>query len=64
VRRDIMEGRSDDSLRQDLSRNPKGEVRRKPYSSPQLQEWGSIRDLTQGPTFTFTDFPKGGSRPT
>ncbi len=37
---------------------------RKPYTSPQLQEWGSIQDLTQGPTFTFTDFPKGGSRPT
>lgn len=41
---------------------PKG--LRKPYSSPQLQEWGSIQELTQGPTFTHTDFPKGGSRPT
>ncbi|MFP5288846.1 MAG: lasso RiPP family leader peptide-containing protein [Thermoanaerobaculia bacterium] len=44
--------------------NPKARAIRKPYSPPQLQEWGSIQELTQGPTFTHTDFPKGGSRPT
>lgn len=44
-----------------------GESRMKrPYSSPELQEWGSIQDLTQGGVvFGKGDFPlKGGSRPT
>ena len=39
---------------------------RRPYSSPELQEWGSIQDLTQGSVFFGSnDFPKkGGSRQT
>lgn len=37
---------------------------RKPYTSPELQGWGSIQDLTQGILQGKQDFPiKGGSRP-
>lgn len=40
-------------------------LEKKPYTSPELQEWGSIVDLTQGATFLFNDMPlRGGSRPT
>lgn len=49
--------------RADLQQGTGSPKSRKPYSSPRLQEWGSIQELTQGPTFTHTDFPKGGSRP-
>jgi len=36
---------------------------KKTYLSPEVQDWGSIQDLTQGAGFG-TDFPKkGGSRP-
>ena len=60
-----MERQRDDRLPETQGGGkPKGGTARKPYSSPQLQEWGSLQDLTQGPTFTHTDFPKGGSRPT
>jgi len=42
----------------------KGANGRKPYTSPELQEWGSIQDLTQGILQGIQDFPKkGGSRP-
>lgn len=57
-----MEGQRANDPRESGGHDPK--VLRKPYSSPRLQEWGSIHELTQGPTFTHTDFPKGGSRPT
>jgi hypothetical protein len=36
---------------------------RKPYHSPELVEWGTILDLTQGTKSSFQDFPKtGGSK--
>jgi hypothetical protein len=60
-----MERQRDNGIPQEHGGSPpKEDSVRKPYTSPQLREWGSIQDLTQGPTFTFTDFPKGGSRPT
>lgn len=34
--------------------------RRKAYVTPDLREWGSIRDLTQGGKIGFEDIPKGG----
>lgn len=35
---------------------------RKPYSSPELIEWGNILEITQGTKSGFKDFPlKGGS---
>jgi hypothetical protein len=39
---------------------------KKAYQSPELQEWGSIQELTQGgDTLGKNDFPKkNGSRPT
>ncbi len=46
---------------------PEAPRERRPYSSPELQEWGSIQDLTQGTAVLFgnNDFPKkGGSRQT
>jgi len=47
------------------SGDPEVPLRRKPYTSPELQEWGSIQDLTQGSGLDLQDFPlKGGSRPT
>ncbi len=59
-----MEQQRDNGLPQKPgSGNLKDGTVRKPYSSPQLQEWGSIQDLTLGPTFLPTDMPKGGSRP-
>lgn len=58
-----MQGQRVNGLQQEIGDRPKDRILRKPYSSPQLQEWGSIHELTQGPTFTHTDFPKGGSRP-
>jgi hypothetical protein len=36
---------------------------RKPYQDPQLQEWGSILDLTGGPAGDVTDVDGGGSQP-
>jgi len=37
---------------------------KKVYKPPQLLEWGSITDLTQGPLQGTKDFPlKGGTRP-
>jgi hypothetical protein len=33
------------------------------YESPELLEWGSIIDLTQGPLFGFDDVDIGGSQP-
>jgi hypothetical protein len=43
---------------------PKAPRYRKPYESPELQEWGSILDLTQGLGQGFADLPKkGGSIP-
>ncbi len=38
---------------------------RRPYTSPELQEWGSIQELTQGGnTSGENDLPKkGGSEP-
>ncbi len=40
-------------------------ARKKPYSAPELVEWGSIADLTQGPFNQPGDFPaKGGTRHT
>lgn len=38
---------------------------RKRYVAPELQEWGSIQDLTLGPVLQgFDDFPaKGGTLP-
>lgn len=32
------------------------------YESPELVEWGSIVDLTQGPEFSFEDLDVGGSQ--
>lgn len=45
---------------------PEAPRERRPYSPPELQEWGSIQDLTQGGVvFGNNDFPKkGGSRQT
>ena len=42
-----------------------GEARaKKEYHSPQLVDWGSITDLTQGILAGSKDFPlKGGTRP-
>lgn len=43
---------------------PKTSLGRKPYSTPLLEEWGTIEDLTQGTGLGGDDFPKkGGSRP-
>lgn len=33
---------------------------RKAYVTPDLREWGSIRDLTHGGKAGFEDIPKGG----
>ena len=42
----------------------KTSLERKPYSTPVLEEWGTIQDLTQGAGVGGNDFPKkGGSRP-
>lgn len=40
--------------------------RKKVYERPQLLDWGSITDLTQGLKLGFEDFPKtkGGTRAT
>ena len=43
---------------------PKTSLKRAPYSTPLLEEWGTIQDLTQGIGGGGNDFPKkGGSRP-
>ena len=36
---------------------------RKPYRCPQLEEWGSIVELTGGPAGDVTDVDGGGSQP-
>lgn len=58
----------DEIMEQQRDENSDGgarNLRRKPYTSPELQEWGSIQDLTRGGnTIGETDFPaKGGSEP-
>ncbi len=50
--------------RDEASRADRRASRKKDYVSPELQEWGSIQDLTQGNGVGGQDFPKkGGSRP-
>lgn len=50
--------------REETSGVDRGVARKKTYVSPELQEWGSIQDLTQGTGVGGQDFPKkGGSRP-
>lgn len=58
-----MERQRDDSLQPVRDSEIPG--RRRPYASPEIQEWGSILDLTQGGvTFGKNDFPKkNGSQP-
>jgi hypothetical protein len=42
----------------------KTSLERKPYSTPLLEDWGTIQDLTQGLGGGGNDLPKkGGSRP-
>jgi hypothetical protein len=37
---------------------------KKTYASPELQEWGSVLDLTRGKKASLEDMPaKGGSNP-
>lgn len=37
---------------------------KKTYASPELQEWGSVLDLTRGKKASLQDMPgKGGSNP-
>ena len=45
------------------SRLPEPCPARKPYEGPQLQEWGSIVELTGGDFADVTDAEGGGSQP-
>ncbi len=36
---------------------------KKPYRSPELADWGSVTEITQGTDFGLQDFP-GGTQPT
>lgn len=50
--------------RQPETMKPDTSLERKPYSTPLLEEWGTIQDLTQGFGVGLNDLPKkGGSRP-
>ena len=42
---------------------PASEPRKKAYRTPELTEWGSILDLTEGPTGGLVDFPGAGTQP-
>ncbi len=56
-----MERQNADTAQVDSGR---GGPPKKTYVSPELQDWGSIQDLTQGLGVGGQDFPKkGGSRP-
>ncbi len=50
-------------MKKDQSLQPQAPVRgKKTYISPELQEWGSVLDLTRGKKASLEDFPgKGGS---
>ena len=57
--------KKDQHLGLESQRPPKTPVLvRKIYVSPELQEWGSVLDLTQGKKAQLADAPaKGGSSP-
>lgn len=59
-----MERQRDENLQ--MERDPGLPDRRRSYASPELLEWGSILELTQGgTTLGKNDFPKkNGSQPT
>ena len=60
-----MRSSDNEGLGNGSQHNPADGLRtKKPYTSPQIVEWGSITDLTLGQPFTGNnDFPKkGGSR--
>ena len=57
-RRDVMRG---DKRASDKKENGRGTPPRKRlYRSPQLNEWGSIQDLTRGVLNPPVDFPAAG----
>jgi hypothetical protein len=54
--------KKDQHLGSESQRPPEAPVLKKIYVSPELQEWGSVIDLTQGKKAQLADAPgKGGS---